>query len=887
MAVTSDLTSNTAAGTAPAKGGPVDPACPNSAAVLKPARQWARRYVVEGGAGETGGPWFHARDTQEGKSVLLRIVAAGHAPGRRDVWGKLQGGSLPHLQRPLAVYEEGGERSEVWEPAKGVAIRRWLTATVRADLDQVRAILRQLTAAVESLHFSGVAHFSIGPDTVYIVEGGSGPTITLGGFDHAALFGAKELVAIPVDPFTAPPEAAGLFQHSPGELLCGWDWWSVGRLVQELLLGHHVAQDVPEGQIPRTLPATATALLLEREIPGVRAGAVEIMEDLDPSLARLLRGLLASSVTGRWGAQEIKEWLAGQSPVERYSAARNEEFFRFGGRGYAVAEFARILQASPAPKEGIRHLFAVAEQDTLSFFLADNSRHEKSEQQLIAAREMVGATALRQFAEPLRQEIAAAVAWHGLASGSFIWRGQSLSEVRLREGLQNERDFHEWRIILQALATPLVLTHLGRHDSDVVRLLERLVKTASEAEAMATKCHWLKPNTPGPLKDLWAAAAESDARLQAARERLQRDYAASDHAAFQTIFAERKPTRTMQVLVAWAETNPTVFGLVTHAEMKLRRKTALLEEGKALARVIFWLRLDRGMRSCPWLFGSRWLLVLTGLVAASLVAVHFPGSRGLALGLLPILALAGVRLGANRWQARLVEHWSAGSGRWGWWDGPKRCSREVMSAAEKDGTPSTLGAALAAMKRVHGDLRELVANGEQVPIPHAPRHAATWAVAVFGWVALAGLAGGSVRWGLVHPPSLAAHATAWERPSNKEKEDRPRRPASNQATGIKITWPHKVTDDAFEITVKGSFTPTAEQTAAGLDRGRAIVAPYKPETISSLVAIFVRLEDGRGGLLLFDGKKGALFSRTGVIIDFVPMPRSGLLIGDKAAFFVE
>ena len=45
----------------------------------------------------------------------------------------------------------------------------------------------------------------------------------------------------------------------------------------------------------------------------------------------------------------------------------------------------------------------------------------------------------------------------------------------------------------------------------------------------------------------------------------------------------------------------------------------------------------------------------------------------------------------------------------------------------------------------------------------------------------------------------------------------------------------------------------------------------KPETIDCMLAIYVPFEGG--GLLRFDGKKGAFMGRNGVIINFVPMPK--------------
>ena len=254
------------------------------------------------------------------------------------------------------------------------------------------------------------------------------------------------------------------------------------------------------------------------------------------------------------------------------------------------------------------------------------------------------------------------------------------------------------------------------------------------------------------------------------------------------------------------------------------------------------------------------------------------------LGLLPLLVLAGARLALNRWQAGLVKAWSPDSAPWDWRAGPGRSAEEVRTLAGKQGVPSTLAGAKAARKRVIDELRKLAAVDQPAMTPPAaPRHAATWSVVAFGWLVVLGLTAGSIRWGLAHPPSWQAHATAWQKTPEKEKRTKP----VESKGGIKISWPYKVPEDAFEITVRGVFTPTSDQAAAAVRRGKALVEPYKPETISSYVAIYVPLEDGKGALLLFDGRKGALLGRAGVIIDFVPFPRTALQVGDQLAFFIE
>jgi hypothetical protein len=83
------------------------------------------------------------------------------------------------------------------------------------------------------------------------------------------------------------------------------------------------------------------------------------------------------------------------------------------------------------------------------------------------------------------------------------------------------------------------------------------------------------------------------------------------------------------------------------------------------------------------------------------------------------------------------------------------------------------------------------------------------------------------------------------------------------------------------------FIPDAEQTKYATERARDLVKGYKPETIDSPVVIYVPLEGSNGALLFYDGRKGAFIGRTGVRINYVPLPKMWMQIGDQRYIFIE
>ena len=84
-------------------------------------------------------------------------------------------------------------------------------------------------------------------------------------------------------------------------------------------------------------------MLNETQTPGGRAGAVELMPDLSPELMLFLRGTLTTVCDARWGATEVRLWLDGQRPLERYAAESKRLLgvleTRLGGRDWIMDDY--------------------------------------------------------------------------------------------------------------------------------------------------------------------------------------------------------------------------------------------------------------------------------------------------------------------------------------------------------------------------------------------------------------------------------------------------------------------------------------------------------------------------------------------------------------------
>jgi hypothetical protein len=91
------------------------------------------------------------------------------------------------------------------------------------------------------------------------------------------------------------------------------DWWALGIMVRELVTGERPFEEMTAKGIDR-------ALMLR----GVDLGAVE-----DSRLRLLCRGLLIRDPEDRWGAGQVRAWLAGESPEVRDDAASVDDLKPF------------------------------------------------------------------------------------------------------------------------------------------------------------------------------------------------------------------------------------------------------------------------------------------------------------------------------------------------------------------------------------------------------------------------------------------------------------------------------------------------------------------------------------------------------------------------------
>ena len=881
----------------------VSPDAPSGVAASRPAEDvalpvvgqvWRGLYRIQEDLDEVAGArsWAGER-VAGGERVLLRALNALRDTARGKAWEALATLDHPQLVRVAAAHEAGPTRIEVQPVPAGETLADWRQRGA-IDAATLERFVQAMAAALGALHERGLVHAAVRPQHIFVQEENGVPQFRLGGFHATTLFAQAELVRLTVDPFYAPPEAAGLFQHSPGAHLCAWDWWSLGRVVQELILGQHVLGLVLRRDVSRIGPelvSHAELLLLEREAGAIRAGAVEAMPPMDLRVEQLLRGLLASSRDARWNGESVAAWLRGESVREYYRLSRNERLFRWHDHAFTVAEAAERMRSAANWREAVEQVSEVQQPGTLAHFLADSTAHRALFERQEELRKLATVFALKAFTPEIVREVIAAVALLELVGTRLVWRGEGFDADGLRRIFGSEAGDPDRFALLQAFAARPVVLSIERNDPAAARGLTELGQTAAAAETMLRAQRWLRESDAAGRTRLLQHAVRPAAELQAAAKALRERCPCSTHPAVEKLFKLPHPGRAELVALLWLADEAEKHGFLTQVQWAEREAARLRAAGEEQVSALTWMALGRALARGPWWF-ARWRSAVPAwLACAAMLAFLWPGPRWIGVAAGVVAMAVAVRVAASRWLRGFLLRRFPGSTPWRLTDGAARCQAEVLALR--------VGWVRADLVRgwqaANEELARLTAlEPPPTPIAPPPRFAGVWVVSLAGWMlltAVAGLGAWRVR---TERPSIQNFMTAWNPPQTPE-EQAAKAAASAAASSasaqeaaggpVKVTWPYKAGDQAEVLLVADSVEATSAQVSYLAERGRKFVEPYKPATIDTLIVFRVPTEK-KFGVMLYNGRERQLPNLRVYLLDYPPMPRAWVEVAGRKAIFI-
>ena len=240
-------------------------------------------------------------------------------------------------RRVVRIEEHGRDEGRAWEILEYVPGGNLRENPPRGE-HETRDLLEQLTDALESIHRSGIEHRDLKPENVLVRR--NEPKIDIAVSD----FGIASVVESTVHftqgahtPRYAPPEAIGA---QSTVVRTRWDWWSVGMVIVERLTGQHPLGDEPDALVGYRLMTGNTDELVDKV--------------KDPRWRKLCKGLLRRRPEHRWGAEEVRKWLAGRDhglEVREENGSDAGREIRFAGRGYTSAVGLGNAMAEADPEE--------------------------------------------------------------------------------------------------------------------------------------------------------------------------------------------------------------------------------------------------------------------------------------------------------------------------------------------------------------------------------------------------------------------------------------------------------------------------------------------------------------------------------------------------------
>ena len=168
----------------------------------------------------------------------------------------------------------------------------------------IKALVFELSEAIQCLHVNGIVHCDIKPPNV-LVRSLNPPDFVLTDFGISSVLAAdasNKMTSLKGTPMYWAPEAFSRMIGRP----C--DWWGVGMIVLELLAGEHPFRGLVDAQI----------------ICELTVGNVEIPNSLDSDWSLLVKGLLTKDGGKRWRYDEVAKWLGGARDIPVYYETTSE-----------------------------------------------------------------------------------------------------------------------------------------------------------------------------------------------------------------------------------------------------------------------------------------------------------------------------------------------------------------------------------------------------------------------------------------------------------------------------------------------------------------------------------------------------------------------------------
>jgi serine/threonine protein kinase/ribosomal protein L34 len=252
---------------------------------------------------------------KNGQLYFLKLYRKGINP-KLEVLEKIKSISENLKEHVIQIYEVGYDEElqryyEIMEYARFGSMKELIERLEKFSFKEreelVISAVVELVEGINALHKAGIVHRDLKPANILIrsfqpmdlVLTDFGISLMLS--DDVSKIYASSFKGTPA--YIAPEEISNYF----GKEI---DWWHLGVVVYEMLLGKNPFTGLSEQVIIHRL---------------VTKG-IEIPESIEPKFKLLLKGLLTRDRSKRWGYEQIKAWLKGEKNIPVYYDYESKPF---------------------------------------------------------------------------------------------------------------------------------------------------------------------------------------------------------------------------------------------------------------------------------------------------------------------------------------------------------------------------------------------------------------------------------------------------------------------------------------------------------------------------------------------------------------------------------
>lgn len=226
-----------------------------------------------------------------GTRRVAKIYRHGIVP-KREVQDRVARVDPQHHVKRFESGISDGYAFEVMEYCARGSLRDRLAAGPLTGDDLV-AVVRELAAAIASVHVAGLVHRDLKPENV-LVRVEHPLNLVLTDFSIASVLDGTQRFtsAARTLPYASPESLSGVIDGKS-------DYWALGMIVLEAALGKHPFAGLSEAVILHHLTTRS----------------IDVSEIRERHLRKLLRGLLLRDPATRWGGDMIERWLSGDTSL--------------------------------------------------------------------------------------------------------------------------------------------------------------------------------------------------------------------------------------------------------------------------------------------------------------------------------------------------------------------------------------------------------------------------------------------------------------------------------------------------------------------------------------------------------------------------------------------